>query len=300
VFSNCNAKDAEVDKKVVVKGKGKPTLGVVLRNVDEERVKELKINGGAEIRKVIDESEADKIGLKKGDIITKFDGSDISEPDDLIDLVSDIEEEKTVEIVVNRDGKKMEFKATLDPENSKNYSVWWSDDDMIVDLDGFHSEHFNKYVPDVLGSGKGGFMGVEVENLSDQLLDYFEVEHGVLIEKVSEGSPAEKAGLKAGDIIMEVEGRKIEDYRDLVRTLNYYNPDEEVKVKYTRKGKENTTTVILGKKNKMKFKFMPGDVDVHSSFDWTEEFGDGMMEMEGKLKDLDNKMKKIDVKVVVI
>lgn len=287
----------EVQKKVIIKGKGKPALGVVIMDVSEERLKELNLNGGAEIRKVIDGSEAEKIGLKKGDIIVKFDGNDVAGPDDLKEMVSDIEEKKTVSIVVNRDGKEMKFEAVLEPKDDDRFMVWNDDDGVVVDMDDFEvgPHHLRKLMPSCFGSSsKGGFLGVKVKELSEQLRDYFEVEHGVLIEEVVEDSPASKAGLKAGDVILEIEGRKIEDYRDLVRTLNYYNPGEQVKVKYSRKGKPNSITVTLGKKKGMSMHFKSGD----NNFDF--EFDDNLKELEEELQGVQEKLKKIDVEVVVL
>ena len=72
----------------------------------------------------------------------------------------------------------------------------------------------------------------------------------------SEGlSPAEKAGIKAGDVIVSINKRSIKNFNDLVRTLNYYNPDEKVSVEISRKGDKKTVDVILGeKKHKQAFK----------------------------------------------
>jgi C-terminal processing protease CtpA/Prc len=91
-------------------------------------------------------------------------------------------------------------------------------------------------------------LGVHAKNISDQLKEYFEVEGGVLIEKVIEDSPAEKAGLKAGDIILKIEDKDIEDYGDLVRVLNYYDPGDELSIVYSRKGSKKTIKVVVDKK----------------------------------------------------
>lgn len=96
--------------------------------------------------------------------------------------------------------------------------------------------------------GKGGYLGVQVKDLSDQLQEYFEVKNGVLVEEVMKDSPAEKAGLKAGDVIVSINDRKLEDYHDLIRTVNFYNPEEKVTVSYVRKGDTEETKVVLGKK----------------------------------------------------
>ena len=95
---------------------------------------------------------------------------------------------------------------------------------------------------------KGGYLGIQVKELSDQLQSYFEVPYGVLIEEVMKDSPAEKAGLKAGDVITSINDRRIEDSEDLIRTINYFNPEEEVDVVFYRKGAKKEVTALLDEK----------------------------------------------------
>jgi C-terminal processing protease CtpA/Prc len=78
-------------------------------------------------------------------------------------------------------------------------------------------------------------------------------------------SPAEKAGLKAGDVITSIGDRKIEDSEDLVRTINYYNPNEEIEVVFHRKGQEKEVTAILDKK---------------PAYSWTVKKGHGPKNLE--------------------
>ena len=91
--------------------------------------------------------------------------------------------------------------------------------------------------------------------MSDQLKEFFKVEYGVLVEKVLEKTPAEKAGLKAGDVIMKINDKKIEDYSDLVRRLNYYDPKDEVTVEFSRKEKIKKIDVVLAEKSGRKYEF---------------------------------------------
>jgi serine protease Do len=296
MLSNCKAKDEEIQKRVVVNVKPQPALGILVMNVSDEKLKELNLNGGAEVKKVMKNSEAEKIGLQKGDIITKFDGNDIAGPEDLREMIEGIEEKKTVEIVLNRERKEVKMNATLDSD--EDHGEWvFSDWDKMVDW----SEHLpGKYGHPRLhfNSDKGGFLGVEVTELSDQLSEYFEVNHGVLIEKVLKDSPAEKAGLKAGDVITEIEGRKINDYGDLTRTLNFYNPEEKIKLSYSRKGKKSYVDVTLEKKEEEKFFIGPGKH--HTLFEYLNH-----STIEKELKALERNMEKLgeelkNIEIVII
>ena len=79
-----------------------------------------------------------------------------------------------------------------------------------------------------------------------------DVEHGVLIKEVVEKSPAEKAGLEKGDVILEVDGEKIVEYATL-KGLVAAKPDEKVKILINRAGKEYTKEAKLGARAKPKF-----------------------------------------------
>lgn len=88
-----------------------------------------------------------------------------------------------------------------------------------------------------------------------------EGEGGAKIEKVSEGSAAEKAGLKKGDLITKVDEIRIENPADLSKAVAKYKPEEKITVTYKRDGKENKVTVTLGKRSDS-FSITPPDVNV--------------------------------------
>jgi serine protease Do len=287
------------DEKFIFKTDSKPALGVVVINVDGDELKALNLNGGARVKKVIEESEAERIGLKEGDIIVRFDGSDISDPKDLQEMISGIEEEKKVEIVVMRDGKEKKFEADLKPGEKGPFWVSGGDGKFEFNLDELPHD-FTSF------GSKGGFLGVETTRLSDQLKKYFEVDHGVLIESVIEDSPAAKAGLKAGDVITEISGKKIEDYGDLIRTVNYYDPGETVEVKYSRKGKINSVKVELGERKGMKWHHFGSDTDGLKGKIFLDEEGiqrnldRNMRHLEDNLRGLERNLKVIKEDVAII
>ncbi len=147
------------------------------------------------------------------------------------------------------------------------------------------------------------FLGVKVESLTDQLRKYFEVSDGlgVLVAEVVEDSPAEKAGLKAGDVITKVEDREVKNHKDLVRGLNYFDPNDEVEIYFVRNKSKKSVDVTLAEPQdnfeKMIWiddnKFMHDfDIDIHQLEDIDES------EIEMKLDELDKKIKiKKEIKV---
>ena len=107
IFSACHA-SAPVDEKMIfVTASDHFQLGVIVSDLNKEQQEETGVETGAYIVDVIEGTEAENIGLQEGDVIVKFDGSDIKKADELYDLISEIEEEKEVQIVIKRDKKDM-------------------------------------------------------------------------------------------------------------------------------------------------------------------------------------------------
>ena len=238
------------EKMIFVKASDHFQLGVIVSDLNKEQQKQMGVDAGAYIVDVIEETEAEKIGLKEGDVITKFDGKEVKTADELQDLISEIKEEKEVQLTVKRDKKDMNLKAMLrKADMDKKIEVAIDDEDFLFNVDELPmGDHFRFFSDD--SRGKGGYLGVNARNISESMLSYFEVEYGVLVEDVVKDGPAEKAGLKAGDVITKINDREIKDYRDLIRTLNFYNPGEKVTVNYSRKGSKKSVSVTLAEKEK--------------------------------------------------
>jgi serine protease Do len=100
------------------------------------------------------------------------------------------------------------------------------------------------------GSVTRGWLGVSIQDLTPELADYYGLKDGkgALVGEVFEGDPADKAGVKAKDVIIEVDGKKIEDSRDLSRTIAEVPVGDEVTIKVLRQGKEHTFRVKIVKR----------------------------------------------------
>ncbi len=101
-----------------------------------------------------------------------------------------------------------------------------------------------------LRDGEGGWLGVRLQDLTEQLGDFFGVEdgHGALVTEVEDGSPAAGAGLKAGDVIVEVGGERIEDSDDVAWAVRFRDPGDRVELRIVRKGKRRTVEVELAER----------------------------------------------------
>ena len=94
-----------------------------------------------------------------------------------------------------------------------------------------------------------GWLGVTVQALNKELAESFDLDttHGALVNEVIKDSPADKAGLKRGDIIVEYDGKQVDELNDLPRLVAATPVDETVKVKVFRDGKERTIKVKIGR-----------------------------------------------------
>jgi membrane-associated protease RseP (regulator of RpoE activity) len=85
-----------------------------------------------------------------------------------------------------------------------------------------------------------GRLGVTIEDLDTQLAEYFGVKEGVLVKSVAEDSVAARAGLKAGDVITSINGRKVYDTSDITRALDRVESNGEFTVEVARDKKPQT------------------------------------------------------------
>jgi S1-C subfamily serine protease len=98
------------------------------------------------------------------------------------------------------------------------------------------------------------FLGVRTRPVSRTVASYFDLkdengnllDSGVLIEEVIANSAAEKAGLLAGDVIMQLNDIKLDENNPLINTLTNFQPGDSVKIIYLRDGKQQDVTVTLG------------------------------------------------------
>jgi serine protease Do len=97
-----------------------------------------------------------------------------------------------------------------------------------------------------------GSIGIQFrEGLSDAVNRVYGFKSGVLVQQVQQSGPADKAGLKAGDIITSVDGRPIKDGTDLVNDIAQRRPGTTAEIGYLRNGKPMTTTVTVGDRDKV-------------------------------------------------
>jgi serine protease Do len=100
------------------------------------------------------------------------------------------------------------------------------------------------------GEVKRGWLGIMLQELDEKLAKTFGLDRpkGALVSDVIKGDPADKAGIKAGDVILEVSGKEIENHKELINIIGSKSPGEVVKLKILREGKIINISVKLGER----------------------------------------------------
>lgn len=209
----------------------KAWLGVHIQELTPSLREAMKLGDktGLLITEVVDDSPADDANLREEDVIIEFNGQPVERADAFTKLVRNSEPGKEVKIVVMRDGVRKEIMVTLAARKTpKSYSYAFGGAPMR-----FFSSHPQ--------------LGVQAHELNADLAAYFNVKQdgGALVLEVMDDTPAEKAGLKAGDVITKIDDETIEDPEDLVRALSDYEEDDEITITYVRHGKSATTKATL-------------------------------------------------------
>lgn len=213
-------------------------LGVQTGEVTKENFSKYGLRDvrGVAVEKVMDDSPAQAAGLQTGDVIVRFNGEDVTSVRKLTRLIGEVAPDHQAKLTILRAGTEREITATLAKRQGLR----------------FENGAFSVAVPDALGkvefppmpeiapmppmprieglpggqgdyfvwrSGSGRRIGVGITPLTKQLSEHFGVEGGVIINNVRENSPAARAGLRAGDIIVEVDGKAVKGEGDVLRAI---------------------------------------------------------------------------------
>jgi len=237
-------------------------LGVQTSEITRENFAKFALRDvrGVAVDKVIDGSPAAAAGIQAGDVIVRFDGNEVSSSRKLTRLLNEVAPDHTAKVTVIRGGTERDInvvvaKRPMPKFEQGDFKFDFPHDFKIdmpniempnipnVDLSKMKLPDFKNLpnMPDFEGGdfvwqhfGGGRQIGIGVTPLTKQLADHFGVESGAMINSVRENSPAVKAGLKAGDIVVEVDGKLIKGEGDIMRAVR------------EKKQGEVTLTVVRG------------------------------------------------------
>jgi serine protease Do len=190
-------------------------LGVGVAEITEERAKALKLpsDSGVEVKHVDESSPASKAGLKETDVILEVNGQKVDDVEQFVRTIGDAGPTSKVDLAVWRAGTKQNITATLGSRRGMVMAVPGNGWDGALMAPRALEEAFPALVGD---APKVGFEG---EMLTPQLAEFFGVKEGVLVRTVNSKSPAEKAGLKAGDVVIKVNGTPVTSPREISSLL---------------------------------------------------------------------------------
>jgi membrane-associated protease RseP (regulator of RpoE activity) len=215
-------------------------LGVSIQTVDEDLAEafDLAADKGAIVNQVYEDSPADEAGIKEDDIIVRVGKVRITDEDDLIEAVEDAEPGDEVVLSLVRGGDEKELTVILADRKDRR-----GDPDMYFWSDkrgpGVYRWHYGSD-----DCEETGYIGVELLEISAELAGNLGAEAGgALINRVEEDSPAEKAGLKAGDVIISVDGESVREPGDVRESVEEFDEGETARIDIVRDKKRSTVEV---------------------------------------------------------
>ncbi len=244
-------------------GGGQSYLGVDIADVSAERLSELKLKEehGAEITMVDQDAPAGKGGLHEHDVIVSLNGTAVESAAQLRRMIKEIPPGRVVALGISRDGQPMTIKVQL---ADRHKSMEWEpkSGEFKIDIPKMPNMPDFDLPVSVVVVHQSARSGLMVENISPQLGDFFGVKggNGVLIRSVEKGSRGEKAGFRAGDVVVKVNDQPVHDTSDFTHALRSSSSNANVTV--MREKREQNLTLPLPEK-KDSGSLMEDSLDLH-------------------------------------
>lgn len=208
-------------------------LGVGLQEINSDRAKELKLpeEAGVEITSVDPNSPASTAGLKTGDVILQYNGQRVEGIEQFSRMVRETPPGREVKLQVFRGGSTQTVTAKIAQTSPRMSLVFPTQPPQLA-------------FPPKITLPLSPTLGIQGEAVEGQLADYFGVREGVLVRSVAKGSAAEKAGIKAGDVITRLDDNRIATPADITSHIRGRR-GQSVSVVLMRDHKEMTLKVAL-------------------------------------------------------
>ncbi len=300
VFAGFATSQTKEEKKVIIKKKsGGVWIGVRVEDLNSDLAEKygVKSKEGVIVTGVEKNSPAEKAGIKKNDIVLKFGKDDVKDSEQLVEMVQKYKAGDNAVVQVSRDNEKKSISVVIADRPKENmFNVF---------------EGFPKGFPFNMG-GNRAKMGVQLIELNPELGEYFgsPTKKGMLVKKVEKDSPAEKAGVKAGDVIIGIGKESVEDLHDITSALKGFKKGDKAEVTVIRKGAEMKIQVEVDvketeEKEHSNMIFFHGDNGNSFEFDM-QELKEGLKIIGPRIKtmmknfkwdDMDKENKKIKIEI---
>ncbi len=216
-------------------------LGVNLEEVDASRAKELKLKEtyGVEITRVEEGSPAEKAGIKPNDVVLEYNGQRVEGMEQFGRMVHETPAGREVKLVVSRGGVAQTITATLATRKAK--APGWNASPHDFPLPAIHVPD----IPQIFTTLRSPMLGVEAESLGTQLANYFGVKEGVLVRSVVSDTAAERAGIRAGDVITKVDGTTVTTPNEVSSAVRTASSKKSFTVDLVRDHKDLSVSVSI-------------------------------------------------------
>lgn len=251
-------------------------LGARIQDVDEELAEEAGLPGvyGARVESVVEDGPAAGAGLEEGDVIARWNGDRVESVAELQRLLRETPGGRTVTLGLIRSGDERDVRVELgdraDRAGHLRMVVPTPDEARRLRLRSprpLREREITVRPRQGVGGflvARGGRLGVSIQRLGSQLAEFFGVEGGALVTSVTEDSPAEAAGLRAGDVIVGIGDEQVEEPGDLIGALRERGAGP-VSVRIVRDRQEREVTVELEERG------LRGGADHGGLRVWTDE-----------------------------
>jgi serine protease Do len=243
------------DTMVMLGNEGASWLGVESQEISSEKAKELKLPAerGVLLERIVPDSPAAKAGLKDNDVITEINGQRVEGAAQFRRMIHEIPAGRSAQFTIWRDGRAQTISVTLGKSEDRG-NMWFKSAPRALSFQLPRVE-----IPEVMDmpgmdwstggvlAGARPRLGIDAEDLSGQFGTYFGAPdgEGVLVRAVNAGSPAEKAGVKSGDVITSLNGERVRSLGDLREKLAGKREEKTVKLGVLRNKSEVSITVEL-------------------------------------------------------
>jgi serine protease Do len=255
-------------------------LGVDIADISADRLATLKLKEekGVEVTMVDQDAPAGKAGIKEHDVIISLNGAAVESKSQLQRMIHETPAGRVVALGLSRDGQPITIKVQLADRRSEFHHITKSkdgDDEFHFEMPTMPNMDFDMPSVSVVVVQSSARSGLMVENLTRQLGEFFGAKDGkgVLVRSVERGSRAEKAGLRAGDIIVRLGEQPVHDTSDFTHALHNRNAGS-VDVEVIRDRKPQTLTIALpGRKESggmLQESFDMPNVDAENRMELTE------------------------------
>ncbi len=216
-------------------------LGVGVAELTQDRVKalSLKEERGVEVTRVADDSPAAKAGLKTGDVVLEYNGQRVEGAEQFMRLVRETPAGREIKLSISRAGASQLVSVRTEPRKTTVVGRAETIEIPRIDLPSIR-------IPDIARanmSWRSTVLGIDAESLDSQLAEFFGVREGVLVRSVMKGSAAERAGLKAGDVIVRVDDTKVATPREVTAAVRASKSPKSVAIVAMREKREMSFSV---------------------------------------------------------